>query len=187
MTFRINLPDTLDIRISPINAEGNFKVAVLPLADMTEANVILALTEGVGTKARDLMGDKKYNTKSGLVARYATRKEYVETKVANGDYSGGGRQTDVVLEALRQACLEYGAKKSECKNWNYQRIQNFFDNSVATTFDDELAEVKRGLERKAKIVASLNPDTVPEPPAPRQIESGPERDDLGNIINVHDE
>ena len=172
MTFRINLPDTLDIRISPIHADGSFKVARLPLSKMTEANIVLALSEGVGTKARDLMGDKKYNTKSGLVARYSTRTDYVESKVANGDYSGGGRQTDVVLEALRQACLEYGVKKSECKNWNYQRIQNFFDNSGATTFDDELAEIKRGLERKAKIAASIDPNTVPEPPAPRQIEAG---------------
>ena len=172
MTVRINLPDSLAIRIGPIYADGTFKTAQLPLASMTEANIVLALQEGVGTKARDLMGDKKYNTKSGLVARYTARSEYVTAKVPTGDYSGGGRQTDVVLEALRQACLEYGVKKSEAKTWNYQRIQNFFDNSGATTFDDELAEIKRGLERKAKIAASIDPNTVPEPPAPRQIEAG---------------
>ena len=161
MSFQIYLPDYLDLRIGPIQADGTFRTARLPLADMAPEAIIADLCEGGGRMARDIKGDAKYNRVPQV--RWDARIEYVEVNLAAGNISQGGRQTDVVLEGMRQTCLEYGVKKSECKAWNYQRIQTFLDASGATTFKAEMDEVKRGIERKAKIVASIGTD-VPPPP-----------------------
>lgn len=171
MSFRITLPDTLNIRLSTTDASGNFRSTDLRLCDMKEDHIIFVLAEGVGRMARDIAGDKKFNRIPQV--RYQKRRDHVHNNIARGCISDSkGRAVDVVLEAMRQCVIEYGIKKSEARSWNYQRIQTFLDGSGATTFEAELAEVKRGLERKARIIASINTEVPPPPVKVAEIESG---------------